>query len=70
MSKIRDILFQPLVSKKEIIDTFGDEMGQIIIEERIIVFYRYGLPAGAFIGVLILFVFMFVRQFGVYFNAW
>lgn len=70
MSKISDILFQPLVSKKEIIDTFGDEMGQIIIEERMIVFYRYGLPAGACIGGLILFVFMFVSQYGVHFNVW
>lgn len=70
MSKIRDILFQPLVSKKEILDTFGEKMGQIIIEERMIVFYRYGLPTGASIGVLILFVFLFVKQFGVHFNVW
>lgn len=70
MSKISDVLFPPLVSKDEIVDTFGEKMGQIIIEERMIVFYRYGLPCGAFIGVVIIMLFIFVKQYGVLFNGW
>lgn len=70
MINIRNIITQPLVSKKEVFETLGPEMGKIVIEERQIVFYRYGLPIGAFIGALILIIFIFVKQYGVFFNVW
>jgi hypothetical protein len=70
MINIRNIITQPLVSKEVVFDTLGPEMGQIVIEERQIVFYRYGLPIGAFIGALILIIFIFVKQYGVFFNVW
>ena len=70
MINIRNILSQPLVSKEEVLETLGPEMGKIVIEERQIVFYRYGLPAGAFIGALILIIFIFVKQYGDMFHVW
>lgn len=70
MINLRNIIFEPLVSKKEVYDTLGPEMGKILIEERQIVFYRYGLPVGAFIGALILIILIFVGQYGAFFNVW
>jgi hypothetical protein len=70
MINIRNIITQPLVSKEVVFETLGPEMGQIVIEERQIVFYRYGLPIGAFTGVLILIIFIFVKQYGAFFNVW
>ena len=39
-----------LATKQEIEDKFDGEMATIILEERKIVFWFYGIPIGAFIG--------------------
>ena len=39
-----------LATKQEIEDKFEEEMAQIILEERKIVFWAYGIPIGTFIG--------------------
>ena len=39
-----------LANKQEIEDKFDGEMAQIILEERKIVFWAYGIPIGTFIG--------------------
>ena len=39
-----------LATKQEIEDKFDGDMAQIILEERKIVFWFYGIPIGTFIG--------------------
>lgn len=53
-----------LAPKSEVYDKFGEEMGQIIIDERRIVFWKYGLPIGATFGafvLILLIMFTYIR---------
>ena len=55
---IKDLPWFNLESRESIIEKFGDEMAQIIIEERRKVFFYYGIVWAVFgAGVLILLIF-------------
>lgn len=60
---IKKLLFEPLATKDEVYERLGPEMGEIVIEERRIVFYRYGIPIGAFIGSSLLFLLIYLSQY-------
>lgn len=60
LKKIQNIL--GLASAKEVREKFDDEIANIILDERRIVFWRFGVPFGAMFGALVLIVLMVTAQ--------
>lgn len=54
--------FIGLASADEVREKFDDDLAQIILDERRIVFWRLGLPFGAMFGALVLILLMLFSQ--------
>lgn len=61
IKNIRNRMFEHMATEDEVYDRLGPEMGKVIIEERRIVFYRYGLPIGVFLGMSVLFMLIYFK---------
>ena len=51
-----------LATAKEVREKFDEDIAQIILDERRIVFWRFGLPIGAMLGALILLLLITITQ--------
>lgn len=60
LKKIQNIL--GLASAKEVREKFDEEIANIILDERRIVFWRFGVPFGAMFGAFVLIVLMVTAQ--------
>jgi len=60
LNKIQDIL--GLASSGEVREKFDEEFANIILDERRIVFWRFGVPMGAMFGAFVLIVLMIVTS--------
>lgn len=60
LKKIQNIL--GLASTAEVREKFDEEIANIILEERRIVFWRFGVPFGAMFGAFVLIVLMITAQ--------
>jgi len=51
-----------LATVKEVHEKFDDNIAQIILDERRIAFWRFGVPLGAMLGALILLLLITITQ--------
>jgi len=51
-----------LATEKEVREKFDDDIAQIILDERRIVFWRFGVPMGSMLGALILLLLITITQ--------
>ena len=51
-----------LATTKEVREKFDDDIAQIILDERRIAFWRFGVPLGAMLGALILLLLITITQ--------
>ena len=51
-----------LASENEVREKFDDNIAQIILDERRIAFWRFGVPLGGILGALILLLLIIITQ--------
>lgn len=51
-----------LASEEEVREKFDDDIAQIILDERRIAFWRFGVPLGGILGALILLLLITITQ--------
>ena len=51
-----------LATEEEVREKFDDDIAQIILDERRIVFWRFGVPLGGILGALILLLLITITQ--------
>lgn len=54
--------FIGLASADEVREKFDEDLAQVILDERRIVFWRLGLPLGAMFGAFVLIILIIVAQ--------
>jgi hypothetical protein len=60
LNKINQIF--GLASEEEVREKFDDDIAQIILDERRIAFWRFGVPLGGILGALILLLLIAIAQ--------
>ena len=60
LNKINQIF--GLASEEEVREKFDDDIAQIILDERRIAFWRFGVPLGGILGALILLLLITITQ--------
>lgn len=60
LKKLQDIL--GLASADEVYEKFDEEIATVILDERRIVFWRFGVPFGAMFGAFVLILLMIITS--------